>query len=419
MCQTIYCFIARKISQKSFRKGKLSRISNTIAIVSVAISVAVIIVAIAVANGFRDQIRYMASGFNGDIVLAPPGVDIINQLYPVEGQSYADSIGNWDFIENISPTVYRSALLRTAGQVHGIMIKGVGSGYDFSFFEKHLVSGRLPSYSSGDSVSTDILVSRSLANMLGYELGESITAFFVGERLSFRTFRVCGIFDARLESLDKKFIIADLRIVQSANGWGKNEYSGYEIMLKKSKSSESGKYSRIIEDYIVGNTLPEDNVSLIPTTVEERFYVLFDWLRLLDINVMIILVLMVAVAGFNMISGLLIFIFEKISHIGLLKALGMSDSGVSKVFLYRSADLLLKGMLFGNILALLLCWAEWKYEFITLNPANYSVSYVPISLNVWTIVLLNLISFVVIMLLLLLPCRIISKISPAKTLAAK
>ena len=413
----VYFFIAEKISQKSHRKGRLGKTSNLIAVTSVAISIAVMIIAICVADGFRTGIREKASGFSGDITLAPPGQDIVNHLYPVKREGYTDSVARLKEVKNISPVAYRSALLKTTDQIEGIMMKGVDGTYDLSFFEHSLTEGALPRYR--DSTSSDILMSRTLASRLGYKTGDTVTAFFIGEELSARLFKISGLYNAQLEGLDKKFIIADLRIIQDVNGWSAEQISGYEVSLKRSNRNRLAKCCREIDELIGRHTPQEEDITMIPTTVEERFYILFDWLRLLDINVLILLVLMTAVAGFNMISGLLIFIFEKMSHIGVLKALGMSNSGVAKIFLYRSAVLMLKGMAIGNAVALLFAGIQWKYELIKLDSANYSISYVPINIEPVTLILVNLLSFAIIMALLLLPCHMIGKVSPAKTITAK
>ena len=173
-----------------------------------------------------------------------------------------------------------------------------------------------------------------------------------------------------------------------------------------------------IEQILYEQTMDSDD-SVVATTLEDRFYILFDWLHLLDMNVLIILVLMIAVAGFNMISGLLIILFERISQIGLFKALGMRDADISKIFLYRAAYIVFKGLLFGNAFALIICWIQSKYMLMKLDPANYFVSYVPIDITPSTVLLINVVAFVLIMLILVIPCHLISRVSPSKTLIVK
>ncbi len=418
-------FIAERIGKKASSNGKLSRISNTIATLSVGLSIAVMILAIAIANGFRSEIHQKASGFNGDIVLTAPGVDIRNHLFPIKPLSFIDKIDSLPYIGNIQPVTYRSGLLKTDDQIHGVIFKGIESGYNMHFFEKNLISGELPDYSfSPDSLgrtpapSNDILISKRLAQMLHYSIGDKVLAYFVDEDVKPRRFTIKGIFDAQLDEIDKALVIADSRHLSRLNGWREGEINGYEIILNKKGNNNQGNCVDEIEKILYKYTTEEDS-SVVANTLQERFYILFDWLHLLDMNVLIILSLMIAVAGFNMVSGLLIILFERISQIGLLKALGMQNRNISRIFLYRAAFIVGKGLLIGNVIALAICIIESKYKFITLDPANYFVSYVPIDINAITIIGINIIAFTLIMVILMIPCHMISKISPAKTLLVK
>ena len=414
----LYLFIAKKIAYKSAEKGKLSKISNLIATLSVAISIAVIIVAIAVANGFRYQIRDKASGFSGDITLSAPGVDILDYLYPVEAPVYLSELNSLKEVESVGGVAYRSGILKSEDLIQGAIFKGVDSLYNKKFYGEHLLCGILPDFSA-DTLSSDILISKSMADALDYGLNDKIFAYFVGGEVTFRIFNICGIYDAILEEFDNKIIIADISMIRSVNGWDENMLSGYEIVLKKKYKSKTADAAIAVENVIMENTPSDDSFALLPSTVEERFYILYDWLRLLDINVLILLALMMAVAGFNMVSGLLIILFERIPHIGLLKALGMRNRNISKIFLYRSSFIVLKGFLIGNLLSLAFCLLEWKYRFIPLDAENYFVNHVPVHLEWQTVILVNLLAFLAIMAILMIPCHIISKVSPSRTLVVK
>ncbi len=418
-------FIASRIGKKSAANGKLSRISNTIATVSVGISVAVMLLAIAIANGFRCEIREKASGFSGDINLSAPGIDITNHLYPIKALSFADKIDSLEYVKKIQPVAYRSALLKSDSQIQGVLFKGIDSSYSLSFFKKHLQEGDLPDYSvkydstgRASAPSNDILISRRLADMLGYTIGDKVLAYFVDDNVQLRRFTIKGIFNAQLDELDKSLVIADMRHISRVNRWDDNRISGYEIILDDKGRKNPEESAEAIEHILYSNTLESDD-SVVANTMEDKFYILFDWLHLLDVNVFVILALMAAVAGFNMVSGLLIIIFERISQIGLLKALGMTNKDISKIFLYRSSFIVAKGMAIGNIVALLFCWIEYKYHLIPLNPANYFVPYVPISLAPSTVVMIDIAAFAAVMLILMIPCNLISRISPARTLAVQ
>ena len=414
--------IAERIGKKAAGKGKLSRISNVIASVSVALSIAIIIIAVAIAGGFRNEIREKASGFSGDITLQAPGVDITGHLYPIASLSYINRLDSLPFVKSIDAVSYRTGVLKSENQIQGVLFKGLGGDYNMDFYRKSLVEGELPNYSlKRDSTgytlppSNDILISKRLSQMLGFRSGDKVLAYFVGDDVAVRRFTVCGIFDAQLDELDKALVIADLRHINRLNGWKNGEIGGYEIMLEEKYKGKAAQCMAEI-DAVTYRYSTEDDSSVIPKSIYERYYILFDWLHLLDLNVVIILALMIAVAGFNMVSGILIILFERISHIGLLKAIGMRDSNITKIFLYRAASIVLAGLVPGNIIAILLCMAEKRYELIPLDPANYFVDHVPADISATTIIVMNIIAFTAIMLILLIPCKMISRISPAKTL---
>ena len=414
--------IAERIGKKAAGKGKLSRISNLIASISVALSIAVMIIAIAVAGGFRNEIREKASGFTGDITLQAPGVDITNHLYPIAPLSYMEKLDSLPFIESISPVNYRTGLLKSDDHIQGVMFKGIDGNYNLDFFKSSMVEGRLPDYTiKRDSTgyimppSNEILISKRLSDMLGFKPGDKIISYFVDEDVTLRRFTVCGIFDARLDELDKTLVIADARHITHLNRWKNGELCGYEISLKKGYGNKAEECSAKIDETIMQYSKDEDS-SIVSKTLSDRYFILFDWLHLLDLNVVIILALMIAVAGFNMVSGILIILFERISQIGLFKALGMRDSNITKVFLYRAASIVIYGLIPGNIIAILFCWIERRYRVIPLDPTNYFVDHVPAEINITTIIGINVIAFVAIMLILLIPCRMISRISPARTL---
>lgn len=407
-------FLANKIGSRADYTGRLSRTGTVISIVSVALSIAVIIVAVAVSNGFRSEIGNKARGFAGDVVLAEPGLEITSESGPVPADlSYRNKLEELPFVERVSPVAYKQGILKTDNEIGGLLLKGVDSTYNMEFYGEFLREGRLPDF-GGKSISNEIILSGRVADMLHYKAGDRVVAYFVGEQVRVRSFTLVGIFDAQLEQLDKFLAIGDIRHISRLNGWG-NGVSGFELFLEK----EAGeKDMAAIEDVIFGNQ-KETDTPLVPTSLQEKYYVLYDWLHLLDLNVFIILALMIAVAGFNMVSGLLIMLFERISQIGLLKSMGMTNRAVAGIFLTKSAMVVLKGMLWGNALAVLLCLVQKHFRVITLNPDNYFVSAVPVEFSLAWILAMNLIAFVAIMLIMLIPCHFISRIDPASTMRVK
>lgn len=410
-------FLAKRIGSKMDATGKLSRMGSTISIVSVAVSIAVIIIATAVSDGFKHELREKARGYSSDFVLAAPGEEIISTATPVGAHlSYKGKLEEISGIESVEEVSYTQGILKGEEEIGGIVLKGIDSTYTLDFYKRHLVEGELPNL-TGKRPSNEIMISKRLANTLQYQVGEMITAYFATEQVKVRRFVIKGIFDAQLEEFDKHLAIGDIRQVNRINGWN-DRISGYEIFTEKRDNIGNGKIADAIEETIYKYTTEEDP-SIAVTTLEEKYYILYDWLNLLDLNVLIILALMMAVAGFNMVSALLIMLFERISQIGLLKAMGMSNKDVAKVFITKSAMVVLQGMAIGNTLALALCLLQQQFGIITLNPDNYFVSSVPISFEITSILIMNLVAFIAIMIIMLLPCLFIARINPATTMRVK
>lgn len=405
-------FIARKMGEGDPQRGKASTLSNLIAWISVALSITVMVVAIAVVAGFKSEIRAKATGFMGSAILVAPGQTPLNELYPLKDSlSYGEEILSLSNVHSMAGVAYRSGMVKTADNIHGLYFKGVDSLYDFSFFDTALIEGRVPEF--GSKISNDILISKRVANLLKYKCGDDLVAYFIGEDVKVRKFNICGIYDAQLEEIDRTMVIVDKRHVQRLNGWEKDEVSSIEVRF--APKADIPKLSREIEEVVFECSTNEDP-SLFVTPLTRIYGHLFDWLALLDLNVLMVLALMMAVAGFNMISAILIILFEKISMIGLLKSLGMTNSGIRDIFLYRSAAIVGKGLLWGNVFALVICLVQKYLKVISLNPDNYFVKFVPIDYQVGQVVLINLVCVVVIMAILSLSTLFISRVSPDKTM---
>lgn len=402
-------FIASKLSAGT---GPLSRTSNTIAWVSVCLSIAVMLVSVAVVAGFKREIRDRATGFMGSVMLVQPGQSPLNEQYPFSEQlSYRPQLLKEPGVVSVSGVAWRSGLVKTENDIGGLYFKGVDSLYDFSFFRNCLVDGALPDY--GGRISDDILLSCTTADRLGFSVGDDVVVYFIGEPVKVRKFRLCGLYDAQLEEIDAQMAVADRRHIQRLNGWASDQVSSIEIRTAPDVSAE--RMADRVEDLIFREGKEED-ASLFVTHVQRLYGHLFDWLSLLDLNVLMILLLMIAVAGFNMISAILIILFEQISAIGLFKALGMTSREVGKVFLLRAGALVGKGMLWGNVLGLGLCLIQRWTHLVKLDPASYFVRFVPIRLSLGQILLLDLTAAVLIMAIISLSTRFIAKVSPDRTM---
>lgn len=390
-----------------FIAGRL-RFKGRIAMISIAISYLVIIIAVSVSSGFRKEIRSGLSQLSGDVQLMPPTMNVMDGDAPMnEEASYMPYIQDVENVESLLPVVYRAGIVKNGEDIHGIIIKGIPKD-----------SGVMNDAHPSDSVMLPVSIPSRLAEIAGLAPGDRMLTYFVGEDVKARQFNVVSVHDAMVETDDRLVVYADISDMQRINGWDTGEVSCIEICLKDKEETAIDQAAQEI-GAIVNAYESEDDPSVIAVSSVSRYPQLFDWLDLIDFNVVFILVLMTIVAGFNMISGLLIMLFENISTIGLLKSLGMTDRAISKVFLSSSAVLVLKGMAAGNIIALLFCVIQNTTHVLRLNPENYFVSYVPVNPDLGMIITADVVSFVVIMLLLLVPCLFISKVDPAETVRVK
>ena len=367
----------------------------------IAVSFLVMIVAVSVSSGFRNEIRNGLSSLSGDIQITSPNLNVLDSSRPVESDaSYISHIENVDGVRAVVPAVYRAGIIRQSGNIHGVLFKGIES--------------------FGDSVSLAVSIPDRLSEITGLTVGDKMTAYFIGEKTRLRQFNITSVHDALVEADDRLMVYARMSDLQRLDGWNANQVSALEIVMDQSRRSESDIQSATQEIGALVNAYSYDSEApVVAVSSLSKYPQLFDWLNLIDFNVFFILLLMTIVAGFNMISGLLIMLFENISTIGLLKALGMTDRAISKVFISSSAVLVLKGMAVGNAVAIFFCAIQQMTHILKLDPENYFVSYVPVHMDLGTILLADIAAFFCIMLLLLLPTLFISRVDPAQTVRVK
>ena len=374
---------------------------------SIAISFLVMIIAVAVSSGFRNEIRGGISSVSGDIQLQPLNMNLLDSASPVEKDaSYIPYIRQMDGVSEVIPVIYRAGIVKNGTDIHGILVKGLPDGF-------------LP-FENSDSVQLAVAIPSRLAEQAGIGEGDRMLTYFVGDKVRARQFNVVSVYDAMVETEAGLIVYASLADLQRLNGWNEGQVSSIEIMLDED-SREEDRISELTEEagYLAYAYTAEDETTVVASSSVSRYPQIFDWLNLLDFNVLFILLLMTVVAGFNMISGLLIMLFENISTIGLLKTLGMTDRSIAKVFLSSSAVLMIKGMAIGNALAIIFCVVQSSTHILKLNPENYFVSFVPVHLDLRLILTADMVSFAVIMLLLLIPCLFISKVDPADTVRVR
>lgn len=380
------------IAAKMRFKGKL-------AAVSIALSFVVMIIAVSVASGYRQELLYGLRNVGGDIRISSRTGDFMDGSVPLSSdQPWLDAVVSLPEVKKLSPVVYRAGVVTHNDLIHGVMFKGVGCEED-------------------SLQSNTVSVPRRLSEMLSLSVGDKMSSYFIGERTKVRNFTVDSIYDSVLDSEDKLVVYANIADLQRVNGWSDGEVSAFEVLLndKCLNDKDMEKMTTHIGTIAYANST-EDDDAVVAVSSRSLYPQVFDWLNLIDFNVNVILILMTIVAGFNMISGLLILLFENISTIGLLKAVGMQTKSIAGVFLWCSSALVLKGMVAGNAIAVLFCLVQSKWHLIKLDPQNYFLSYVPAKLDIAMILSADFIAFAVIMLMLVLPCAFISKVDPAKTM---
>lgn len=376
------------------------RYKKRIVSISITISYMVMIIALAISSGFRKEIRSSLSEIGGDIQLTPVNLDLMSEVDPVDASApYLSEIRNLEGVESVAATVSRVAIVKSQEGIHGVLIKGV---------------------ETNDSVPLSVTIPARLSKETGLVPGDRMLTYFVGEKIKARNFTITSVYDPVLETDENLIVYADVRDLQRLNGWESNEASVIEVRMKPNyRTRERLESATENIGAIVYSEEDDGQTPVFASSVLSSYPQLFDWLDLIDFNVIFVLVLMIVVAGFNMISGLLITLFENISTIGVFKAMGMTDRGIAEVFLASSMNLVFKGMLAGNALAILFCMLQGRFHILKLDPSNYFVSFVPVNLDLMTILLVNVISLVAIGLFLLLPCMFISKVDPAETVSIR
>ena len=406
-------FIVRRLIGSRKEGRSFSRSIVGIAMFGIALSLAVMIVAVAIVTGFKKEISSKVTGFGAHIQVMNLDSNLSYETAPVPaGLESVEKIKEMEGIRNVQPFAIKAGIIKTGEEIHGAVLKGIDRSYDWSFIEKHLDEGAI--FTVSDTTRSNMVVlSGSTARLLKLGLGDRFTMYFIQDPPRARTFTISGIYNTSLEQFDQLYIFADIKQVQRLNNWRNGEVSGYEVLIEK--MDDLPVLSSQVREQ-VGFDFLDDGSRLKVETIMDKNSQIFDWLKLQDMNVVVLVILMVVVAGFNMISGLLILILERTNMIGILKALGTNNASVRKVFMYQSAYLTLVGLAWGNLFGLGICLAQKHLNLIPLDPGSYYLDTVPINLNLIHILLLNLGTMAITFLFLLIPSMIISRISPDKSI---
>ena len=402
-------FIAKRIIGNKTYKSSVSAPIIKIGIAAIAIGIIVMLIAIATGLGLQQKIRDKVVAFNGHIEITNYDTNASDESQvPISiNQDFYPEFKTVEGIKHIQGVATKFAVIRTETDFEGIVVKGVGADYNWDYFREFLLEGRLPDFSG--KRNEEILISNYLANRLGFKVGDKFQTLF-GDNLSTRpriiSYQIVGIYNSGFQELDEKFCIADLRHIQRLNKWKTNQIGSFEIFIDD--------FSEL--DNITKQVYRETDSKLDAKPITQKFYTVFEWIKIFDSNTNIIIAIMIIVAGINMITTLLVLILERTNMIGVLKALGSSDWTIRKVFLYNASYLIGLGLLWGNLIGLGLLFAQKYFKLFPLNPDTYYVSEAPVYISWDYILLLNIGTFIACLLMLLIPSFIISKISPVKAI---
>ena len=404
-------FIARRIAAHKDYKSSISAPIIKIAILAISLGMITMLISVATSVGLQKKIKEKVSVFNGDLIIT--NFDTNNSddsQVPISmQQDFYPNFSISDNVNHIQITASKGAVLRTQTDFEGVIVKGVGPDYNWSYFEDFLTQGMLPNYTA-PQMSNQVLISEYLANRLGLTIGDKALAYFFNKNSSTpprtRAFIISGLYNSGFQQFDAQFIIGDIRHIQRLNKWEPDQIGAFELFVNDFDLIEQ-----------TNNEVYDAIGSMLDTqTIRNRFYAIFEWLDLFDFNVVLIIVMMIIVSGFNMITALLVLILERTKMIGILKALGSDNWSVRKIFIYNAMYLVGVGLFWGNIIGIGLLLLQQHFDLFALDPDTYYVSQVPVYLHWSYIVALNVGTLVLCFLILLIPSYIISKISPVKAI---
>jgi lipoprotein-releasing system permease protein len=406
-------FIAERLIKGRREGTSFSKPINVIAIIGIAMGLAVMILAVAVLTGFKQQIREKIVGFGSNIQIVNFDSNLSYETAPIhQGQQFIEKIKKMSGIRHIQVFATKAGIIKTDEDFQGVVLKGIGSDFDWSYFASNMVDGSV--FTVTDTARTDkVIISKKISDMLHLRTGDSFAMHFVQDPPRMRKFTVSGIYETSLEEFDKIYVFCDIGHIKRLNGWDDDQISGFEIFIKDFDKLDE--MTLAVRDAI-GYKLVEDEEQFKVTNIRMKYPQIFDWLNFQDVNVIIIILLMLIVAGFNMISELLILILEKTNMIGVLKALGSDDIMIRRVFIYQAAFLISKGLLWGNLIGIGLAVLQLKTGWITLDPSSYYIKTVPINLELTHILLLNAGTMTAILFMLLVPSKLISRITPVRAI---
>lgn len=404
-----YFIAIRLITAKHF-KSSISAPIIKIAISAIAIGMVMMIVSVATGIGLQQKIREKVSAFNGHIIISNfDSNESDATLIPISTkQDFYPKFKDVEGVSHIQAVATKTGIIRTQLAFEGVVFKGVGLDYNWDNLKEYLIVGVLPHFDV--KVNEEVVISQFLANRLNLKVGDSFNTFFMKEgkgRLpNSRRFKITGIFNSGFQEFDATYIIGNIRHIQRMNKWTTNQVGAFEVFVRDFDEIE-----------LIGNQVYKHIGSTLDSrTIMEKYVFIFEWLKLFDFNIIIILVIMIIVATINMVVALLVLILERTQMIGILKSIGSNNWSIRKIFLYNASYLIFKGLFWGNLIGISILLVQHYFGIVKLNPENYYVNEAPVYINFGYIALLNLLTITVCIIVLLIPSYLITKISPVKAL---
>lgn len=407
-------YIARRIQFGNEKSNRFSAPAISIAMVGIALGIAVMLISVMIVTGFKNQVSDKITGFGAHIRVTNFDNNISYESVPIEDdKNIVDSILQIDGVKNIRRYSTKPGILKTKKDFQGVVLKGLSTDYPRTYFSEYIKEGsfiKIDSLKRNDS----LVISNQLAKELNLKVGDPIGIYFFQDKLKVRRFEISGLYETHFVEFDKLFVFVDQKHIQELNAWSPEQITGYEIRIE-----DMSKLDIATEQvfYITSETLRNDGNALKTESIKQVYPQIFSWLSVIDTNVWIILFLMITVAGFNMVSGVLILILEKARMIGIVKSIGMQNWSIRKVFLYQTFFLAGRGMLWGNIIGITFYILQVQFGLISLNPENYYVTKVPVEFSIISWLLLNIGSVICIIAMMIIPSVIITKINPAKVVS--
>jgi lipoprotein-releasing system permease protein len=402
-------FFAQKLAQNQNKEKAISTTIVRIAIAAVAIAIVMMVISVSVGIGLKEKIQQNISSFSGHIIINKFNTNVNeNSVNAIAlKQDFYPKFNHQD-IKHIQAVAHKQGIARTEKAFDGIVLKGVGKDFDWNNFNTFITKGR--KINIQNQTNNEVLISEYLANRLQVKLGEQFNAFFLKQepvqQPNRRNFKIVGLFKTNYPEFDQSFVLSDIAHIQRMNKWTQDSVGHFEVFVKNFSTMQATTKS-------IYKNLP---LKINAISIEEKHQGLFDWLKLFDVNILLIIVLMILASSINMIVALLVYIMEKTQTIGILKAMGANNLMIRKIFLYHAIHIIIKGLIIGNLIAFFIIFIQKYFNIVTLNPDNYFVDSVPFYLNFWMFFWINLGTIVVATMALIIPTYIVSKITPVQAI---